>query len=42
MKIAIGNDHAAVELKQEMKEYLESIGCKNIDCTTNYEVFATR
>ena len=26
MKIAIGNDHAAVEMKQEIKAYLESKG----------------
>ncbi len=26
MKIAIGNDHVAVEMKQEITEYLESMG----------------
>ena len=26
MKIAIGNDHAAVELREEITEYLESLG----------------
>ena len=26
MKIAIGNDHAAVEMKQEIKKYLEELG----------------
>lgn len=35
MKIAIGNDHAAVELKQEMKEYLESKGHQVVDLGVN-------
>ena len=26
MRIAIGNDHAAVELKKVIKEYVESMG----------------
>ena len=26
MKIAIGNDHAAVEMKMQIREYLESLG----------------
>ena len=26
MKIAIGNDHAAVELKNEIMEYVKSLG----------------
>lgn len=35
MKIAIGNDHAAGELKQEMKEYLESKGHQVVDLGVN-------
>lgn len=35
MKIAIGNDHAAVELKQEMKAYLEELGHEVTDLGTN-------
>lgn len=35
MKIAMGNDHAAVELKQEMKAYLEELGHEVIDLGTN-------
>ena len=35
MKIAIGNNHAAVELKQEMKEYLESKGHQVVDLGVN-------
>ena len=26
MKIGIGNDHAAVEMKMQIREYLESLG----------------
>ena len=26
MKIGIGNDHAAVEMKMQIKEYLEGLG----------------
>ena len=33
MKIAIGNDHAAVELKKTIMEYVESMGWKP---TENY------
>ena len=35
MKIAIGNDHAAVELKQEIKTYLEEMGHQVIDLGVN-------
>lgn len=31
MKIAMGNDHTAVEMKQEIKAYLESKGCEIIN-----------
>ncbi len=35
MKIAIGNDHAAVELKQEMMVYLQEKGHEVIDLGVN-------
>ena len=35
MKIAIANDHAAVELKNEVKKYLESLGHTVVDYGTN-------
>lgn len=35
MKIAIGNDHAAVEMKQEIKAYLESQGHEVINFGTD-------
>jgi len=35
MKIAIGNDHSAVEMKQEIKRYLESKGYEVIDLGTD-------
>ena len=35
MKIAIGNDHAAVEMKQEIKAYLESKGYEVINFGTD-------
>ena len=35
MKIAIGNDHAAVELKNEIKAYLESLGHEVMNCGTD-------
>jgi ribose 5-phosphate isomerase B len=35
MKIAIGNDHVALEMKQEIKEYLESLGHIVIDFGTH-------
>lgn len=35
MKLAIGNDHVAVEMKQEIKKYLESLGHEVIDVGTN-------
>ena len=35
MKIAIGNDHAAVEMKQEIRTYLEEIGYEVINFGTD-------
>ena len=35
MKLAIGNDHVAVDMKKEIKEYLESKGHEVIDVGTN-------
>ena len=35
MKIAIGNDHAAVEMKQQIVEYLESKGHEEINFGTD-------
>ena len=35
MKLAIGNDHVAVDMKKEIKEYLESKGIEVIDVGTN-------
>lgn len=35
MKIAMGNDHAAVEMKLEIKAHLESKGIQVIDMGTN-------
>lgn len=35
MKIAIGNDHAAVDLKNEIKTYLEELGHEVVDLGTN-------
>lgn len=35
MKIAIGNDHVAIEMKTEIKGYLESKGIEVIDVGTN-------
>ena len=35
MKIAIGNDHAAVEMKQEIKAYLEAKGYEVINFGTD-------
>ena len=35
MKLAIGNDHVAVEMKNEIKEYLEAKGYEIIDVGTN-------
>ncbi len=34
MKIAIGSDHAAFDLKERIKEYLEKNGIEFIDCGT--------
>lgn len=35
MKLAIGNDHVAVEMKKEIKEYIEAKGIEVIDVGTN-------
>ena len=35
MKIAMGNDHSAVDLKNEIKAYVEAKGYEVIDCGTN-------
>lgn len=35
MKIAIGNDHVAVEMKQQIKAYLEEKGIEVLDVGTN-------
>lgn len=35
MKLAIGNDHVAIELKNEIKAYLEAKGIEVIDVGTN-------
>ena len=35
MKIAIGNDHTAIELKEIIKEFVESKGYEVIDLGTN-------
>lgn len=35
MVIAIGNDHVAVDMKKEIKEYIESKGIEVIDVGTN-------
>ena len=35
MKIAMGNDHSAVEMKEAMKAYVESKGYEVIDFGTN-------
>lgn len=35
MKLAIGNDHVAVEMKKEMQSYLKSKGIEVIDVGTN-------
>ncbi|OCN02711.1 ribose 5-phosphate isomerase B [Caproicibacter fermentans] len=35
MKLAIGNDHVAVEMKNQIKEYVESKGIEVIDVGTN-------
>jgi len=35
MKLAIGNDHVAVEMKNEIKAYLEEKGIEVIDVGTN-------
>ena len=35
MKLAIGNDHVAVEMKKEIKEYLEEKGYEVINVGTD-------
>lgn len=35
MKLAIGNDHVAIDMKNEIKDYLESKGYEVIDVGTN-------
>ncbi len=35
MKIAIGSDHAGVEMKREINSYLRELGYEVIDCGTN-------
>lgn len=35
MKLAIGNDHVAIDMKQEIKGYLEGRGIEMIDVGTN-------
>ena len=35
MKLAIGNDHVAVEMKREIKAYLEEKGIEVVDVGTN-------
>ena len=35
MKLAIGNDHVAIDMKNEIKEYLESKGIEVIDVGTS-------
>lgn len=35
MKIAFGNDHTALDLKQELVPYLEAQGYEIVDCGTN-------
>ena len=35
MKLAIGNDHVAIEMKNEIKEHLEKKGVEVIDVGTN-------
>ena len=41
MKIAIGNDHTALEMKNEMKKFLEEKGYEVIDYGTNSRRAAT-
>lgn len=48
MKISIGNDHRGVEVKQEIKKYLENIGIEVINAGTDtsnavdYPIIATK
>jgi len=35
MKIAMGNDHTAIEMKEAIKEFVESKGYEVIDFGTN-------
>ena len=36
MKIAIGNDHTAIEMKEIIKEFVEGKGYEVIDLGTNH------
>ncbi len=49
MKLVIANDHAAVEMKKEIREYLESLGHEVVDigsndpaCRDDYPVFGQK
>ena len=48
MKIAIGNDHGAVELKMHLVKYLEGKGVEVVNCgtdetkSTDYPIYAAR
>ncbi|MEG2350679.1 MAG: RpiB/LacA/LacB family sugar-phosphate isomerase, partial [Hungatella sp.] len=35
MKIAMGNDHTAIEMKEAVKSHLEERGCEVLDLGTN-------
>lgn len=49
MKVGIGNDHAAVELKMQIKEFIESMGhevvnygvdtAESCNCNSQYQKF---
>ena len=42
MKIAIGNDHGAVELKQHLVKYLEGKGVEVVNVGTDSEARSSR
>ena len=42
MKIAIGNDHAAVELKKTIMEYVESLGHEVTNESCDYPVYGEK
>ncbi|MBQ1447875.1 MAG: ribose 5-phosphate isomerase B [Erysipelotrichaceae bacterium] len=48
MKLAFGNDHAATEIKQQVIDYLESLGHEVVNCgtdsseSTDYPIYAKR